>query len=57
MKRFKNPFQYGGKVTGGNFWDREAEIRELLEDIRSRQHVIVFSQRRLGKTSLVHKVL
>lgn len=57
MERFKNPFHYGGKVSGENFWDRENEIRELLEDVRSHEHVIVFSQRRLGKTSLVHKVL
>ncbi len=29
----------------------------MLEDIRSRQHVIIFSQRRFGKTSLVWRVL
>ncbi|MBW2123074.1 MAG: ATP-binding protein, partial [Deltaproteobacteria bacterium] len=57
MEPLKNPFHYGGKVSGENFWDREGEIRELLGDIRSHQHVIVFSQRRLGKTSLVLKVL
>jgi hypothetical protein len=53
----RNPFIYGGMVSGQTFCDREAEIRELLEDIRARQHVIVFSQRRMGKTSLVSKVL
>jgi AAA+ ATPase superfamily predicted ATPase len=57
MQRFKNPFHYGGRVSGETFWNREEEIRELLEDIRSHQHVILFSQRRLGKTSLVCKVL
>jgi len=28
-----------------------------MEDINARQHVIVFSQRRMGKTSLVAEVL
>jgi AAA+ ATPase superfamily predicted ATPase len=53
----RNPFIYGGMVSGETFCDREAEIAELMEDIRSKQHVIVFSQRRMGKTSLVSKVL
>jgi hypothetical protein len=53
----KNPFHYGGMVSGGHFWDRQAETEELLRDVRSRQHVIVFSQRRFGKTSLVRRVL
>jgi AAA+ ATPase superfamily predicted ATPase len=44
-------------VSGETFCDREAEIRELVQDIRSKQHAIVFSQRRMGKTSLVTKVL
>ena len=57
MPHFKNPFYYGGRVSGEDFWDRQAEVGELLEDIRSRQHVIIFSQRRLGKTSLVWRVL
>jgi uncharacterized protein len=57
MQSPRNPFLYGGKVSGDAFWDREKEIRELLEDVRSRQHVILFSQRRYGKTSLVSKLL
>ena len=56
-KKAKNPFVYGGRVSGDDFCDRENEIRELLDDIRARQHVILFSQRRFGKTSLVWKVL
>jgi len=57
MQHWRNPFYYGGRVSGEAFWDRESEISELLEDIRSRQHVIILSQRRLGKTSLVWKVI
>jgi hypothetical protein len=56
-KKPSNPFVYGGRVSGEAFWDRRSETDELLEDIRARQHVIIFSQRRLGKTSLVWKVL
>jgi AAA+ ATPase superfamily predicted ATPase len=57
MSNFKNPFIYGGRVSGDAFCNRESEIKELLGDIRSRQHVILSSQRRFGKTSLVWKVL
>jgi len=57
MRDFKNPFIYGGRVSGDAFCDRESEIRELLEDIRGRQHVLIYSQRRFGKTSLVWKIL
>jgi AAA+ ATPase superfamily predicted ATPase len=57
MSNFKNPFIYGGRVSGDAFCNRENEIKELLGDIRSRQHVILSSQRRFGKTSLVWKVL
>ncbi len=41
MKDFKNPFIYGGRVSGDAFCNRESEIQELLEDIRGRQHVIL----------------
>jgi AAA+ ATPase superfamily predicted ATPase len=57
MSNFKNPFIYGGKVSGDAFCNRKSEIKELLGDIRSRQHVILSSQRRYGKTSMVWKVL
>jgi AAA+ ATPase superfamily predicted ATPase len=57
MADFKNPFIYGGRVSGDAFCNREREIQELLEDIRGRQHVILSSQRRFGKTSLVWKIL
>jgi hypothetical protein len=57
MPRFKNPFHHGGRVSGEDFWDRQVEVEELLEDFRSHQRVIIFSQRQLGKTSLVWRVL
>ncbi len=57
MRHIKNPFVSGGKVAGQAFWNREKEIKKLAGDIRSGQHVILLAQRRLGKTSLVCKVL
>ncbi len=57
MAKAKNPFSYGGRVTGEAFCDRQKELKELLSDIKARQHVILFSQRRFGKTSLVWRLL
>ena len=57
MAKARNPFTYGGRVTGETFCNRQEEIKELLSDILARQHVILFSQRRFGKTSLVWRVL
>jgi AAA+ ATPase superfamily predicted ATPase len=57
MAKAKNPFTYGGRVTGDAFCDRQKELKELLSDIKARQHLILFSQRRFGKTSLVWKLL
>jgi uncharacterized protein len=57
MAKAKNPFTYGGRVAGETFCNRQKEIKELLSDIEAKQHVILFSQRRFGKTSLVWRVL
>jgi uncharacterized protein len=48
-----NPFRYGAVARGEYFTDREHELRSLLADVRGGQDVVVFSPRRLGKTSLV----
>jgi len=52
-----NPFSFDTIVSGENFCNREREIEEVLGDIRSSHNVIIFSQRRYGKTSLIKKVL
>ncbi|VAW16213.1 hypothetical protein MNBD_BACTEROID05-1096, partial [hydrothermal vent metagenome] len=52
----QNPFAYGKEVSGENFWNREKEIKELCRDIVNGQNVIIFSQRRFGKTSLIKEV-
>ena len=53
----KNPFVYGKEVTGENFCNRRNEINELCRDIENNQNVMIFSQRRFGKTSLIKEVL
>jgi len=52
-----NPFIFDSLASNENFCNREKEIEELLGDIRSSHNVIIFSQRRYGKTSLIKKVL
>lgn len=52
-----NPFVYGKEVSGDDFCNRKDEIEELYRDTVNSQNVIVFSQRRFGKTSLIKEVL
>ncbi|MBU4122801.1 hypothetical protein KJ959_03875, partial [bacterium] len=52
----RNPFVYGKEVSKENFCNRISEIKELLRDISNSQNVIIFSQRRFGKTSLIKRV-
>jgi len=53
----ENPFVYGKEVSGDNFCNRKNEIEELYRDTINSQNVIIFSQRRFGKTSLIKEVL
>lgn len=53
----KNPFKYGKVVTGGDFADRENEVKQLVNDLVSGQNIILYSPRRYGKTSLIMRVL
>lgn len=53
----RNPFRFGDVATGEHFTDRDAELRELLQDLRSGQSVLVISPRRYGKTSLITAVM
>jgi len=52
----KNPFQYGGIVRGPHFADRNAEIRELSREMENNNRVFLVSQRRFGKTCLLHRL-
>jgi AAA+ ATPase superfamily predicted ATPase len=53
----KNPFEYGGVVSGSAFCNREKEIADLLRAIENHEKLFVFSERRYGKTSLVQTAL
>ena len=52
-----NPFKYGKAVTGEYFCNRSSEIQELVSCIKSSQNVFIYSNRRLGKTSLIKMVM
>ena len=51
----ENPFKYGEVVVGGHFIDREKELKELEDHIKSGKSVILYSPRGMGKTSLVEE--
>lgn len=52
-----NPFKFGTVVDGPYFTDREEEIARISSFIKGENHLILISPRRLGKTSLLRKVL
>ncbi len=53
----RNPFVFGKEVSGENFCNRTKEIEELTRDAENSQNVLIYSQRRYGKTSLIKEVL
>jgi len=53
----ENPFKFGGLVTGRDFADREGEMEEILREIRSGTNIVLFSPRRMGKSSLLAEIV
>src|SRR5260370_1033184 len=53
----KNPFQYGGIVEGAAFCNRKKELADLIAAAEGSEKLFLYSERRLGKTSLVHTAL
>jgi AAA+ ATPase superfamily predicted ATPase len=53
----ENPFSYSDYVTGEAFCDRATEQKDLIYYARNSQNVLLYSHRRMGKTSLVHQVI
>jgi uncharacterized protein len=49
-----NPFRFGNFVVE-EFADREAELAEVVADMRNGQDLVIFAPRRMGKSSLVLK--
>ncbi len=56
-KNVSNPFIYGKTVEGENFTDREFETSRLKLNFENGMNSILISPRRMGKTSLVKKVI
>ncbi len=52
----ENPFHYGSVVTGDDFVDREKELEMLARDLRSNQRILLYSNRRMGKSSLLREL-
>lgn len=53
----KKAFVYGIAVEGENFTDRLEETKRLKRDFENGQNVVLISPRRMGKTSLVRRVI
>lgn len=52
-----NPFKVKGLAQGDGFFNRQKEIKDLLQRIVEGQHTLLLAPRRIGKTSLIHRVL
>jgi AAA+ ATPase superfamily predicted ATPase len=53
----ENPFKFGTVVDGPFFTDREDEIKRIKSFLKGKNHMIMISPRRFGKTSLIKKIL
>jgi hypothetical protein len=53
----RNPFEYGGVVSGEAFCNRDKETSDLVRAMENGEKLFVFSERRYGKTSLVRTAL
>lgn len=52
-----NPFNFGDLALDQGFADREEELRELCNDMRNGQNVVIFAPRRFGKSSLLWRAV
>lgn len=52
-----NPFRFGTIVDSPYFTDRVEELGRIAEILNSRNHLVMISPRRFGKTSLVRKAV
>ncbi len=52
-----NPFKYGGIVSKGSFCNRKKELSDLSRAMENGDRLFLYSERRLGKTSLVKLAL
>ena len=47
----------GPEVSGDDFFGREWEFQQLVKSVRAQEHVLISAPRRVGKSSLMKKVL
>ena len=52
-----NPFKFGTVVDTPFFTNREKELQQVVSIIESKNHLIMISPRRFGKTSLIQKAI
>jgi len=52
-----NPFEYGGVVGAGAFCNRARELAELRRAAENGDRLLVYAERRMGKTSLVKRAV
>ena len=57
MVEVENPFRYGVVVTGENFVDREQELDLIMRELRNSHNIVMFSNRRMGKSSLLKELI
>lgn len=47
----------GNYASGDRFWDREREVREITSYLQAGESILIAGPRRVGKTSVVRRVL
>ena len=57
FRNIENPFRFGTVVDSSYFRDRVEELSRIAEILNSKNHLVVISPRRFGKTSLVRKAV
>ncbi len=53
----RNPFEYGNVVEEGSFCNRKEELEKLKRVFENSERLFLYSERRLGKTSLIKVAL
>ena len=57
MNMIENPFEYQRIVAGEAFVDRERELKTLINALLSGENILLYSPRRLGKSSLLKEAM
>jgi len=52
-----NPFKYGSIVVAEHFCGRKKLITQIQEHIFSAQNIVIYGERRVGKTSLIYEAI